>query len=106
MLTIHGKPRYLCNGLSRRDLLHAGGAGLLGTNLTSLFAAEDAGSVVMPRAKSVMFLFLFGGPSMLETFDMKPDAALGISSEDRVHDALSRPVSVMDGGQPLMELFG
>jgi len=78
MLTIHGKPRYLCNGMSRRDLLHAAGTGLLGASLTSLLAAEDAGTVVAPRAKSVMFLFLFGGPSQLETFDMKPDAAPGI----------------------------
>ena len=28
-----------------------------------------------PRAKSVLFVFLYGGPSQLETFDMKPDAA-------------------------------
>ncbi len=78
MLTIQGKPKRLCNGLSRRDLLHGAGAGLLGTSLTSLLAAEEAGHVVRPRAKSVMFLFLFGGPSQLETFDMKPDAATGI----------------------------
>ncbi len=32
----------------------------------------------MARAKSVMFLYLFGGPSQLETFDMKPDAAAKI----------------------------
>jgi hypothetical protein len=37
-------------------------------------AAEEAGLVTRPRAKSVLFLFLFGGPSQLETFDMKPDA--------------------------------
>ena len=78
MLTIQGKPKRLCDGVSRRDLLHAAGAGLLGTNLTSLLAAEEAGDVVRPRAKSVMFLFLFGGPSQLETFDMKPEAPTGI----------------------------
>ena len=32
--------------------------------------------------------------------------ALGISADTRVHDALGRPVPVMEGGQPLMELFG
>lgn len=78
MLTIHGRSKQLCNGLSRRDLVQAAGAGLLGTSLTSLLAAEDAGHVVRPRAKSVMFLFLFGGPSQLESFDMKPDASTGI----------------------------
>lgn len=78
MLTIQGQPKRLCNGMSRRDLLHAAGAGLLGTNLTSLLAAEDAGVLNAARAKSVLFLFLFGGPSQLETFDMKPDASTGI----------------------------
>jgi uncharacterized protein (DUF1501 family) len=75
MLTVQGRPRQLCNGLSRRDILQAAGAGLFGTSLTSLLAAEEAGAVVQPRAKSVLFLFLFGGPSQLETFDMKPDAS-------------------------------
>ena len=78
MLTIQGPPKQLCNGFSRRDLLQAAGTGLLGTSLSSLLAAEDSGAVVRPRAKSVMFLFLFGGPSQLETFDMKPDAPIGI----------------------------
>ncbi|MBI5759494.1 MAG: DUF1501 domain-containing protein [Planctomycetales bacterium] len=74
MLAIQGQPLQLCNGLTRRDVLRAGGAGLLGTSLPILLAAEEAGAVVAPRAKSVMFLFLFGGPSQLETFDMKPEA--------------------------------
>lgn len=62
--------------MSRRELLQIGGAGLLGLNLPRVLAAEEAG--VDPfaggRAKSVIFLFLFGGPSQLETFDMKPEA--------------------------------
>jgi hypothetical protein len=74
MLKIVGQPRSVCSGLTRRDVIRAGGAGLLGTSLTTLLAAEEAGAVVRPRAKSVLFLFLFGGPSQLETFDMKPDA--------------------------------
>ena len=78
MLNIQGTPQRLCNGLTRRDVLRAGGAGLFGTSLTQLLAAEEAGNVVHPRAKSVMFLFMFGGPSQLETFDMKPDAPSGI----------------------------
>ena len=79
MLTIQGKPRQLCNGFSRRDLLQAAGVGLLGTSLSSLLAAEDSGTVVHPRAKSVMFLFLFGGPSR-PAFVIATD---GISSGSR-----------------------
>lgn len=78
MLRVVGQPHRLCNGVTRRDVLRAGGAGLLGTSLSSLLSAEEAGAVVQPKAKSVMFLFLFGGPSQLETFDLKPDAPTGI----------------------------
>ena len=74
MLTIQGSTRRVCNGLSRRDVIRAAGAGLLGTSLPKLMAAEEAGAVVHPRAKSVLFVFLFGGPSQLETYDMKPEA--------------------------------
>ena len=74
MLTIQGHSRQLCDGIQRRDVLRAAGAGLLGTNLASLLAAEESGEIVAPRAKSVLFLFLFGGPSQLDTFDMKPEA--------------------------------
>lgn len=75
MLTVQGHSRKLCDGIHRRDVLRAGGAGLLGTSLTGLLAAEEAGSVIQARAKSVIFLYLFGGPAQLDTFDMKPHAA-------------------------------
>jgi hypothetical protein len=78
MLTILGSRRTVCGGLSRRELLQAGGTGLLGAGLPQLLQAEEAGLVRRPRAKSVLFLFLFGGPSQLESFDPKPDAASGI----------------------------
>lgn len=56
-------------------MLEAAGAGLLGLTLPKILAAEGvSASEPKPRAKSVIFLFLFGGPSQLETFDMKPDA--------------------------------
>jgi uncharacterized protein (DUF1501 family) len=66
--------RDLCRGFSRRHLLQAGGAGLLGLSLPKLLAAEATQPPVRARAKSVIFLFLFGGPSQLESFDPKPDA--------------------------------
>ena len=74
MLMIHGQPRRLCNGLTRREILQAGGAGMLGLSLPKLLAAESLTTGAKPRAKSVVFLMLFGGPSQLETFDLKPDA--------------------------------
>jgi hypothetical protein len=65
--------------LDRRQALAVGGAGLLGLNLASLAAAAETQARQPPaRAKSVIFLYQFGGPSHLETFDMKPDAPDGI----------------------------
>ncbi len=78
MLTILGKPQAVCSAVSRRRLLRAGGAGLLGLSLPKVWAAEEQGPTHPPRAKSVIFLFLFGGPSQLETFDLKPDAPAAI----------------------------
>jgi len=75
MLSILGRPQTVCNGITRRDMLQAGGAGLFGLTLPRLLAAEQTlAHSHRARAKSVMFLYLFGGPSQLETFDMKPAA--------------------------------
>jgi hypothetical protein len=74
MLNLLGQPHATCGAISRRDLLQAGGAGLFGLSLPQLLRAEAASPERQPRAKSVIFLFLFGGPSQLETFDMKPEA--------------------------------
>ena len=71
MLTINSHNRSVCGGLSRRDLLRVGGAGLFGTSVSQLLAAEPLRSATGGRAKSVMFLFLFGGPSQLESFDLR-----------------------------------
>lgn len=75
--------------LSRRDLLEIGystalGAGIAGMAARLAVAAESSQvgqTQATPRAKSVLFLFLFGGPSQLDTFDMKPDASAEIRGE-------------------------
>jgi hypothetical protein len=80
-------PEYRASRLLRRDALKVGGAGLLGLTTSKVFAAEDAANQaaaeriakrIAPKAKSVVFLFQFGGPSQFETFDMKPEAPEGI----------------------------
>ena len=74
MLNILGNYSETCESRSRRKALQIGGAGLFGLSVPKLFAAEEAQPLGNGRAKSVIFLFLFGGPSQLETFDMKPQA--------------------------------
>jgi hypothetical protein len=65
---------------SRRKLLQIGGQGLLGLTLPRLASANVPGAR-RPRARSVIFLFQWGGPSHLETFDRKPLAPDGIRGE-------------------------
>ena len=67
--------------LGRREFLRIGGLGLGGLSLADLLAvkASAAGGSVL-RDKSVIFLFMHGGPSQTETFDPKMTAPSGIRS--------------------------
>ena len=78
MLSIcDGKGRY-----GRRDFLKIGSLALGGLSLPSLLAsrasASQAGHLV--KDKSVIFLFMHGGPTQTETFDPKMNAPSGIHS--------------------------
>ncbi|MFM7844407.1 MAG: DUF1501 domain-containing protein [Planctomycetota bacterium] len=81
MLEILGQRRRTCDGVSRRGFLRAGflGTGMLGaaglTLADQLRADAWASAQGKPRSqKSVILIWEHGGPSQLETFDMKPDA--------------------------------
>src|SRR4051812_45178804 len=79
MLSITGRPGAVCHGVQRRRMLQAAGAGLFGLSLPRVLAAEEASPPAeRVRARSVIFLFLYGGPSQLESFDLKPDAPSAI----------------------------
>jgi hypothetical protein len=68
--------------VSRRHMLQIGGLGLVGLSLPRLLAAEAAAQPgLKPRADSCILLFLNGGPSHLDMWDMKPDAPDGIRGE-------------------------
>ena len=62
------------SGFSRRQLLQVGGAGMMGLHFDKLLQAEGQTGDRDAQAKAVIFVFLFGGPSQLETFDVRPDA--------------------------------
>jgi len=70
-----------CSGLSRRDLLKSAACGFGLTALTHLWADARASSddplaprpaQIPARARRVIFLFMHGGPSHMDTFDYKP----------------------------------
>jgi hypothetical protein len=88
MLSIPGKSGSTCDGFSRREFLRVGGAGILGVSLGDVLRLQ-AGSVAPEgavkngwgKAKSVILLFLQGGPSHIDIWDPKPDAPSNIRGE-------------------------
>ncbi len=88
MLSLHDRPTKLCDGVTRRELMRAGGLSLLGLSLPSLLAARETAPLGVPtadatfgRAKNVIFLYLAGGPPQHETFDPKPNAPAEVRGE-------------------------
>jgi hypothetical protein len=69
--------------LSRRRLLQVGSLGLMGVTLPRLLEAEESrkAGALAPRADACVVIFLNGGPSHLDMWDMKPEAPEGIRGE-------------------------
>lgn len=76
MLNLGHARHRTCQTRSRRAFLQAGSLGALGLTFGDLLAmrAARATPVETGRAKAVIMLWLWGGPSHIETFDVKPDA--------------------------------
>jgi len=76
MITLHGrKSKKLCNGMSRRAFLRVGALGVGGLTMSELLRLRALGAVdERARHKAVIIVFLNGGASQLDMFDMKPDA--------------------------------
>ena len=75
MLTVVGSRMRYCDGISRRNFLRVGAAGLAGLTLADMLRADEAnqGDRSYSR-KSIINVYLGGGPSHLDTFDLKPEA--------------------------------
>ncbi|MBX3438218.1 MAG: DUF1501 domain-containing protein, partial [Planctomycetaceae bacterium] len=80
MLRVLGSTKRLCTGLRRREFLHASGLGAAAAMSGAAVRASQDSSVLpsFGRAKRCIILFLYGSPSQLETFDMKPEAPVEI----------------------------
>src|SRR3990172_2331254 len=92
MLSIPGNELWLCDGPSRREFLRIGGAAMMGISLPQILALEarakaegatGQSSASFGKAKSVIMLFLQGGPSHIDIWDPKPDAPSNIRGEFR-----------------------
>jgi hypothetical protein len=112
-------PATLCDGVSRRDLLHVGGLGAFGLTLPAFLRLQSqsqanarepqrtpARSGAFGQAKACILLFPYGSPPQHETFDPKPDAPPEIQGEIkstpsvvpgvRVCELLPRIANIMD----------
>ncbi|WP_422926327.1 DUF1501 domain-containing protein [Singulisphaera sp. PoT] len=92
MIIVPGEPgKDLCDrslGITRRDLLRVGGSGLLGVSLGSMLelqaaAADQTGATGRPgwgKAKSIIMVYLQGGPSHLDLWDPKDNVPDNVRS--------------------------
>src|SRR5229473_682155 len=63
-----------CDGIARRAFLRVGALAGVGLTLANYLALAEAGAVAPAKGKAAIFIRLGGGPSHMDTFDLKPDA--------------------------------
>jgi hypothetical protein len=76
MLFLGRQRQRTCQTLSRRAFLQAGGSSVLGLTLADWLQWRAMGGTSAGVARSVIFVWLWGGPSHLDTWDPKPEAPL------------------------------
>jgi hypothetical protein len=92
MISIPGQYGATCDGFSRREFLRIGGAGLAGLSLANILKLQAQQSAAAGpaasqprngwgRAKSVIILYLQGGPSHIDIWDPKPDAPSNVRGD-------------------------
>ena len=100
MLRILGprdRTRQFCDGVSRRNFLKIGGLGAAGLSLPHLLSLEGQAGIRNSH-KSVILIYLVGGPPHQDMFDLKPDAPREIAGPHR-------PIGTNVPGIQICELF-
>jgi len=97
MLTFFGKQNRYCDSVSRRSFLQIGAAGVGGLTLADLLRLEAAAATGGTK-KSVINIFLSGGPTHMDTFDLKPNAPSEFRGE-------FRPIATASPGLEICELM-
>jgi len=92
------KTVHFCDGLTRRDFLHAGSLTLLGLSMPDLAGLKAYGAVSPEKDVNCIFLFLVGAPSQIDTWDMKPNAPAEIRGP-------YKPIPTNADGIQISELF-
>ncbi len=101
MLTLWGARQRFCDGLSRRGFLKIGalGATLTLADLYRLQAAGQTGPTARPTTKkSAILIYLPGGPSHMDMYDLKPEAPAEFRGE-------FKPIATNVAGVQICEHF-
>ncbi|MCI0463510.1 MAG: DUF1501 domain-containing protein [Gemmataceae bacterium] len=99
MLYLGEQPQRTCQGLTRRAFVQAGASAVLGLSLADLLRWQARGGTpVTGSARSVLLLWLWGGPAHLDTWDPKPNAPLEFRGP-------FSPIATRTPGVRLGELF-
>ncbi|QGJ69126.1 DUF1501 domain-containing protein [Planctomycetales bacterium 10988] len=85
-----------CDGMKRRDFLTAGAVSGLSLSLADYMRMAQAGQIRSAKAQQVLFVHLTGGPSHMDTFDLKPNAPEEVRGE-------FRPISTSAPGVQISE---
>src|ERR1700754_1385375 len=99
-------PQHCSGPLARREFLRAGTLALGGLTLADMLAARHASAATSSGSKnaagqpdtSVILFWMWGGPSQLETYDLKPNAPAEYRGP-------FRPVATSVPGMELCEVF-
>src|SRR3954453_17146765 len=82
MFTLLGARQRFCDGINRRNFLKIGafGAGLTLADMLRLRSAAGTGKAASSQ-KSAIMIYLPGGPSHMDMYDLKPDAPVEFKGE-------------------------
>ena len=88
-----------CEGVRRRDFIRVGALSMLGLTLADWFQWKARGMIADGKAKSVILLWMGGGPTQTDTFDPKPQAG------EEYCGPLRRPIATNVPGISIGELL-
>ncbi len=89
--------RY-CDGVQRRDFLKVGALAGLGLSLPDFLRLSRAGTATKGKAQAAIYIRLGGGPTHMDTFDLKPDAPAEYRGE-------LKPIKTNVAGMEISELL-
>jgi len=89
---------HFCDGVTRRDFVHAGALAFLGLSMPQFLKLKAMGAVKSNTDVNCIQLMLVGGPSHLDTWDMKPDAPASIRGP-------FKPIKTNVSGIEISEIF-